>query len=122
MSESKLNQVTNAKTADSSWNWIYKIGGAAALIAVLIFLLDIVLTFGGGNIRYGTLTAIDMFKLFQGNWLVGLRYLGFMNIISLTLGIPLFFALYAAHRQVYKAYASACIDPLPRWYSDLHLE
>jgi len=100
---------SNAETEDSSWNWIYKIGGVAALIAVLIFLLDIVLTFGGGNIRYGTLTAIDMFKLFQGNWLVGLRYLGFMNIISWTVSIPLFFALYAAHRRVFKPYAALAL-------------
>ena len=99
----------SAEIGDSGWNWIYKIGGVAALIAVLIFLLDIVLTFGGGNIRYGTLTAIDMFKLFQGNWLVGLRYLGFMNIISWTVSIPLFFALYAAHRRVFKPYAALAL-------------
>jgi hypothetical protein len=104
-----MNHITDAEPADSSWNWIYKIGGVAALIAVLIYLLDIALTFGGGDIRYGTKSAIDMFTMFQGNWLVGLRYLGFMNIISWTVSIPLFFALYAAHRQIYKAYAALAL-------------
>jgi hypothetical protein len=104
-----MAQVADAEPADSSWNWFCKIGGMAALIAVLIFVLDIALTFGVGNIRYGTLSAIDMFTMFQGNWLVGLRYLGFMNIISWTVSIPLFFALYAAHRQVYKAYAALAL-------------
>jgi hypothetical protein len=104
-----MNHITDAEPADSSWNWIYKIGGVAALIAVLIFVLDIALIFGGENIRYGALSAIDMFTMFQGNRLVGLRYLGFMNIISLTVSIPLFFALYAAHRLTYKAYAALAL-------------
>ena len=29
----------NLKTKNSDWNWIYKIGGIAAIIAVLIFLI-----------------------------------------------------------------------------------
>lgn len=104
-----MNGHNNIETEDSGWKWIYKIGGVAALIPVLIFLLDIVLTFGGENIKYGTLTAIEMFKLFQDNWLLGLRYLGFINVISLTLGVPLFFALYAAHRRIFKPYAALAL-------------
>lgn len=96
----------NLKAENSSWNWIYIIGGIAALIPVLIFLLDIFLTFGGENIKNGTLSAVQMFQLFQGNWLLGLRYLGIINIISQTLGIPLFFALYAAHRRIFKPYVA----------------
>lgn len=108
MSELKLSQVDDP-TVDSNWKWIYIIGGVAALIPVLIFLLDIFLTFGGENVRYGTLSAIQMFQLFQSNWLGGLRYLGFINVVSLTLGVPLFFALYAAHRRILKPYATLAL-------------
>lgn len=50
-----------------------------------------------------------MFQLFQNNWLLGLRYLGFINIISQTIGILLFFALYAAHRRIFKPYATLAL-------------
>lgn len=97
------------KNVDTGWKWIFIIGGIAALIPVLIFLLDVFLTFGGENIKYGTLSAVQMYQLFQNNWLGGLRYLGFINVISQTLGIPLFFALYAAHRRMFKPYAALAL-------------
>ena len=100
----------NLKTKNSDWNWIYKIGGIAAIIAVLVFLLDIAISIGGGgDIKLGTLTAIDYFAIFQNNLFGALRALGLLNIISWSVSIPLFFAIYAAHRKVYKPYATLAL-------------
>lgn len=104
-----LYMKSHKENIDYSWKWIYIIGGVAALIPVLLFLLDIFLTFGGENIKNGTLSAIQMYQLFQSNWILGLRYLGFINIISQTLGILLFFALYGAHRKLFKPYAALAL-------------
>ncbi len=83
---------------NSKWNSIYKIGGLAALSAVLVALLEILIMFlPGGNAPHET--VIDWFMLFQENWFLGLRNLGLLNIILNSLAILTFFALYAAHRR-----------------------
>jgi len=108
MSQLKLNRVTDAEITDSSWKSLYKVGGVAALIIVLVTLLDICIIFLPGQEATGpgTLTVIDWFILFQDNWFLGLRDLGLLNIVNMALAVPLFLALYAAHRRVNKSYAA----------------
>jgi hypothetical protein len=92
---------------DSNWKSLYKVGGAAALMAVLVGLSEIIITFlPGGGVSSGIVTVIDWFTLFQNNWFLGLRNLGLLNIFLTALAIPIFFALYAAHRRVNQAYAA----------------
>ena len=67
MPELKLNQVTDAETADSSWNWLYKVSSAAALIAgvlVLIAGIDLITT----GLQPSTING--WLSLFGNNWLV----------------------------------------------------
>jgi hypothetical protein len=105
---SQINQVSDTEIADSHWKSLYKIGGAIALIVVLVALLEVIITFfpGGGRTDPGSVTVIDWFTLFQNNWFLGLRNLGLLNIIITTLGIPIFFALFSAHRRVNITYAA----------------
>ena len=107
-----MSQVTsNAESRDSNWNRVYKLGGAAALLAVLIALTDIGLTFlPSGAEPPGTMTAVDWFDLFQSNWFFGLRNLGLLpNILTLVLLIPVFLALYGVHRHVNPVYAALAL-------------
>ncbi len=98
------------ETGDSSWRSLYKVGATAALISVLIGLLDIFISFlPSGLDASGTLTAIDWFRLFQDNWFLGLRNLGLFNVISTLLAVPTFLALYAVHRRVNPAYAALAV-------------
>lgn len=99
MSQSTIKQGANTETTDFGWKSLYKIGGLAALMAVMAFLLDIAISFGGEDFNPATLTAVEWFSLFQENGLAGLRALGFINIISLTVSVSLYFALYGAHRR-----------------------
>lgn len=90
--------MTQSEERISKWHRIYKIGGVAALSAVLVALLEITITFlPGSNVPQET--VLDWFMLLQENWFLGLRNLGLLNIILNTLAILTFFALYAAHRQ-----------------------
>jgi hypothetical protein len=90
--------MTQSESGRSEWNIIYKLGGMAAFGAVLVGLLEIVITFlPGGNVPRET--VLDWFKLFQENWFLGLRNLGLLNIFLDALAILIFFALYTAHRQ-----------------------
>jgi hypothetical protein len=101
---------TRIETGDSSWKSLYKVGATAALISVLIGLLDIFMSFlPSGLDASGTLTVIDWFRLFQDNWFLGLRNLGLFNVISTLLAVPTFLALYAVHRRVNPAYAALAV-------------
>lgn len=99
---------SNSEITEANWKSLYKAGGVAALLAVLVALADIALTFlPAGAEQPGTMTAIDWFTLFQNNWFFGLRNLGLLpNILTLFLLIPVFLALYAVHRQINPAYAA----------------
>jgi hypothetical protein len=99
---------TKIQTPDAGRAGLYKLGGAAALASVLVALTDIVLTFFPlGAEAPGTLTAVDWFDLFQRNWFFGLRNLGLLpNILTLLLAVPLFLALYTAHRNADHPYAA----------------
>jgi hypothetical protein len=108
MSQLVLNRVLKAESRHSNWNNLYKLGGSAALFSALVALTDIALTFfPAGAEPPGTMTAVDWFQLFQDNWFFGLRNLGLLpNILNLSLSIPIFLALYEAHKHTNKAYAA----------------
>src|SRR5512142_1531601 len=97
------------KTSD--WSNLYRLGGVSVLLAILVALTDISLTFlplGAGE--PGAMTAVDWFKLFQQNWFFGLRNLGLLpNILTLVLLLPVFLALFAAHRHENQAYAALAL-------------
>lgn len=97
------NQIVDIAAADSNCRGLYKLGGFAALTGILLVLIDIAVSLRGGDINPDTLTSVDWFTLFQESKLLGLRMLGLINIISLTISIPLYLALYTVHRQVFKA-------------------
>ena len=105
MPQPRPDPATDAERSDSDWRSVYKVGAAACLTVVLAGLIEMIITFlPGGSISPET--AIDWFTLFQGNWFLGLRNLGLLNIVITVLGIPTFFALYAAHRRVDQPYAA----------------
>jgi hypothetical protein len=94
----KEDEMTYSENGQNPWRRICQIGGMAAIGAVLVGLLEIVITFlPGGNVPRET--VLDWFKLFQENGFMGLRNLGLLNILLNLLAILIFFALYAAHRQ-----------------------
>ncbi|MBN1312950.1 MAG: DUF4386 family protein [Anaerolineae bacterium] len=98
--------MTNSENNQALWGRIYHIGGAAAIGAVLVGVLEIAITFlPGGNVSCET--VLDWFWLFDENWFMGLRNMGLLNIMLDVLAILTYFALYAAHRQDrHKPYAA----------------
>lgn len=100
--------VTSAHVTDSGWQSLYQVGATAALISVLLVLLDIFISIWlpQGEVAPGTRSATDWFALFDNNLYYGFRDLGILNIFNAVLGIPLFLALYGVHRRVNQAYAA----------------
>jgi hypothetical protein len=92
------DDMTSSQDGSPEWHRVYVIGGIAALGAVLVGLSEIAITFvPGGNAPLKT--VLNWFNLLQQNPFMGLRDLGLLNILLNTLAIPIFFALWAAHRR-----------------------
>lgn len=105
-----MNEVS-ARMTRSAWNGVYKIGGLAILIAIPVYVLDIVisLTVEGADLPPDAFTAVNLFALYRENWLLGFRALGLINIVILVVSLPFFVALYGAHRETYGAYAALAL-------------
>ena len=100
-------QLINAELG-SGWNSLYKLGGTTVLIAVVIPLAEVAISFLPGMARatQETVTVIDWFTLFQTHWFLGLRNLGFLNLIGAALLAPTVLAIYSALRRDHEAYAA----------------
>jgi hypothetical protein len=88
------------------WRMLYKVGGIAALVAVLVGLIESGLMFLPGGTSADTVTVIDWFTLFQSNPFMALRNLGLLNMFFSATAIPAYLALYAAHRKANHDYAA----------------
>ena len=112
MSQLQPNRVSSRDTPDPRWNRLYKVGGVAAWIAVLLFrrwlAAEFLLFRGIGIIRFGPRTmpssVIDWFTLFHTNRLVGLTFFNVFDMVNYLLVGLIFLALYAALRQVNRSY------------------
>ena len=102
-----MGQVTCAETTDSAWKSLYKVGGAAALIAAALFRRNLGAEFSllrmTGLIGSGPATApssaMDWFTLLQNNRLVGLTLFELFDVVNYALVGLIYLALYAALRR-----------------------
>ncbi|MBN1813934.1 MAG: DUF4386 family protein [Anaerolineae bacterium] len=100
------NQVTHTEITGSAWKGLYRIGGAAILIAVVIFRRNFgaeLVGFRGFGIfdvpAMPPSSAIDWFTLLQNNRFVGLALLDVVDIVNYALVGLMFLALYGALRR-----------------------
>jgi hypothetical protein len=91
------NQSTDAQMADARWKGLYRVGGAAILITLGLYLTELIV-FSVAN-RPFPATLNDWFSLFQESKLLGLFYLNSLDMVSIALMGPMFLALYMALRQ-----------------------
>jgi hypothetical protein len=87
---------------------LYRIAGIAALITVLVMVLEMFTTLfpGGGVGGVEAMNIVDWFDLFHENSFMGLRNLGLMNMLAIFFTIPIYVALYLIHRKGYGAFAA----------------
>jgi len=99
-----MNQVASADTPDSGWKGLYRVGGAAALIAGVLFRRNIAAEIGLFIKDPSPGTVGDWFALLQSNRLLGLSYLNIFDLVNYMLVGLMFLALYAVLKQVNKSY------------------
>jgi hypothetical protein len=90
----------------SQWKSIYILGGITAILSLICVVFDIVVgSSTGGNLSALPQTAVDRFAQFQESPWLGLYNLDLLNTVNQLISIPVYFALYAAHRKTNKPYA-----------------
>jgi len=104
MSELDLDQPNNNKVADPQWKELYRIGGIAAVVTVILILLAII-TYPIWPYLPGTTATENIFAAIQANRLGGLISLDFILLINNLIGVLLFLAMYVSLKQVNESYA-----------------
>lgn len=100
-----IDEFFHIKNTEKQWDSIYRLGGQACTVALLGVLIDVAIgNITGGNLSALPQTAVDRFAEFHNNRFLGLYNLDLLNIIIQIVLIPAYFALYAIHRDVNKAY------------------
>jgi hypothetical protein len=100
----------SAETVDSTCNGLYRIGGAAALVAAIVFRRNLAAEIG----LFGTQapgSVVGWFALLQSNRLIGLAFLNVFDLADYALVGLMFLALYAALHRAGKcasAIATVC--------------
>lgn len=87
--EHKLNEELN-------WNKLYKTGGIAAIVIVLIIPIQVTIF----AIFPPPETTIGFFELFNRNWIIGLLSLDFLYYINNGLLILVYLGLFASLRRI----------------------
>jgi len=108
VSQSEPQRLFDAEPTDCGWKSLYKVGGTTVLIVFLIPLAEVAISYLPGVARAtrGTVAVVDWFTLFQTHWFLGLRNLGFLNLIGVVLLAPTILAIYSAIRRDNEAYAA----------------
>jgi hypothetical protein len=98
-----LSRVSGSETPDSDWKSLYKVGGAAALLAGALFRRNLAAEIGLFSPRDPPVTVSDWFALLQSNRLLGLAYLNIFDVVNYVLVGLMFLALYAVLRRADKS-------------------
>jgi hypothetical protein len=82
------------------WKTFCKFAGMIALLIVLAGLVDAITSGMAGEARdNSTVSMVEWFHLFQTRPFYAFSNLGLINMITLSLAIPIYLALYHAHRR-----------------------
>jgi hypothetical protein len=92
-----------AETPSAGWNRFYKLGGAAAIAIVVLYVIE---TIGVGAMGPPPATVDDWFTLFRNHGLLGLFDAYLLDVVAVALMVPLFLALYAALGRADRAYVT----------------
>ncbi len=95
MSAPRCTETAEHVAARGRWRGLYRAGGTAALIVVVLLACEIAVF----TIWPQPTTATGYFRLFQRNWLIGLLDLDLLGMIAYVLFVPVVFALYVALRR-----------------------
>lgn len=96
-----MDQNNSLNSTVRSWQRLFKLGAICALLGIGISFLEIGLSFlpGGAHTASESISAATWFERLQLAPLFEMRNLGLVNIFFVSVGVPLFAALFVALRK-----------------------
>jgi hypothetical protein len=85
---------------------LYRIAGTVALLIVIAGLIDAITSLGVDARDNRTVQIVAWFALFQTHWFAAFSRLGLINLITVSLGIPIYLAFHQAYRRDHPALVS----------------
>lgn len=104
MSQVQSVQIADAKTPNPSWKSLYKVGGVAALICALMYLITLGVYVPANLASPPPETVLEWFTVFEDSPITGLFFLGLGDIVIMILWGPMSLALYVVLRQSNKTW------------------
>ena len=90
-----VNRVADVETADSAYKSLYRVGGAAAFVVVVLALGVLI----GFTVYPQPSTVSEWFELFQSNKVIGLLDFWGLEVPMYAMFALVFLALYVALRE-----------------------
>lgn len=98
--DATVASLADTEGAQASWRALYRLAAGCAVVIFCVALADVALMFLEPDAKVpGSTTAVEWFALLEGHRWLALRNLGLLNVINTVVEIPLFYALYGAHRR-----------------------
>ena len=88
-------EAIRAGAVEAEWRWLYRIGGVAAVLLVVLTVLHAGVFFVAGL----PTTVAEWFALFQESALLGLLAFELLMVVYVVVSVPVVLALYAALRR-----------------------
>jgi fumarate reductase subunit D len=89
----------DAETVDSTWSSLFRVGGAAALLCALMYVITLVVYVPANLAAPPPATVLEWFMVFEDSPVTGLFYLGLGDIVIMFLWGPMTLALYAVLKK-----------------------
>jgi hypothetical protein len=91
---------------EPSWKSFFRLAGICAVLIILMGLTDVVLSSTAGEVTVNSMVPVrEWFEMFRLKPVSAFSNLGMINLINLTLEIPIFIALIYAQRKSVPAFS-----------------
>lgn len=103
------NPDRGTETLDLTWKGLYQIGGAAALICALMYLVTLGVYVPANLVSPPPETVLEWFLVFEDSPITGLFFLGLADIIIMILWGPITLALYIVLKEANRIWSLIAI-------------
>lgn len=94
---------------DSSWKGLYKVGGIAALVCALMYIITLIVYVPANLASPPPETILEWFMVFENSPITGLFFLGLGDVVIMLLWVPMSVALYIVLRATNKTWATIAL-------------
>lgn len=101
-----MSEVSREQNTDRTWRSLYVLGAAAAIVALAGTFTDIVVaSLPGWGASTVPVSIAAWYAQLHDNSLLGLRNLDLLNVCISVVSLPMYVALYGAHRKTSQGWA-----------------